>query len=171
MLSREWPLPFSKGMRMKKKNYLQMLLMVLASLVIGLGSNYFSRKPLPLFREMPAAAPAVSVSGFSEADGDFVRQFSADPGIVLLDARTVENFEHGHIPGAASLPISRFDEFFPRLQKRLRAARMLIVYCSGWTCPDSHELAIRLFQKGLKVLFLYKGGMDDWLEKGNAVEK
>ncbi|MCJ7525246.1 MAG: hypothetical protein MUP71_08500 [Candidatus Aminicenantes bacterium] len=154
---------------MNKKSIWQIMLMVLASVLIGLGSNFFAHKPLPLFREMPPAAPAVS--GFSEADVDFVRQFSADPGIVLLDARTVENFEHGHIPGAASLPISRFDEFFPHLQERLRAARMLIVYCSGWTCPDSHELALRLYQKELKVLFLYKGGMDDWLEKGNAVEK
>lgn len=156
---------------MNKKNIWQMTFMVLASVLIGLGSNFFARNPLPLFREMPSAAPAAAVSSFSEADVDFVRQFSADPGIVLLDARMVENFEHGHIPGAVSLPISRFDEFFPRQQERLRAARMLIVYCSGWTCPDSHELALRLFQKGLKVLFLYKGGMEDWLEKGNAVEK
>ncbi|MBU4268815.1 MAG: rhodanese-like domain-containing protein [Acidobacteria bacterium] len=161
----------SKGMRMNKKSILQILLMVLASVLIGLGSNFFAHKPLPLFREMPSAAPAVSVSGFSEADVDFVRQFSADPGVVLLDARTVENFEHGHIPGAASLPISRFDEFFPRQQEHLRAARMLIVYCSDLKCPDSHELALRLFRKGLKVLFLYKGGMEDWLENGNAVEK
>ena len=146
--------------------------MVLASVLIGLGSNFFARNPLPLFRKMTSATPAAAaVSSFSEADVDFVRQFNADPGVVLLDARTVENYEHGHIPGAASLPISRFDEFFPRLEDRLRSARMLIVYCSGWTCPDSHELALRLFQKELKVLFLYKGGMEDWLEKGNAVEK
>jgi len=158
-------------MRINKKNLLQMLLMVLASVFFGLGSNFFAQKPLPLFRKLRSAAPAVSVSSFSEADADFVRQFSADPGIVLLDARTVENFDRGHIPGAVSLPISRFDEFFPRHQERLQAARMLVVYCSGWTCSDSHELASRLFQKGLKVLFLYKGGMEDWLEKGNAMAK
>jgi rhodanese-related sulfurtransferase len=160
-----------KEMRLNKKNFLPMLIMVLASVCFGLGSNFFAQKPLPLFRKLPAAAPALSVFSFSEADADFVRQFSADPGLVLLDARTVENFERGHIPGAVSLPISRFDEFFPRQRERLQAARMLVVYCSGWTCSDSQELASRLFQKGLKFLFLYKGGMEDWLEKGNAVAK
>ncbi|HUU04581.1 MAG TPA: rhodanese-like domain-containing protein [Patescibacteria group bacterium] len=156
---------------MNKKSLWQMLLMVLASVLIGLGSNFFAKNSLPLFRVMRSASSVAAVSSFSEADTDFVRQFSIDPGAVLLDARTVENFELGHIPGAVSLPISRFDEFFPRHQERLLAARMLIVYCSGWTCSDSHELALRLFQKGLKVLFLYKGGMEDWLEKGNAVAK
>jgi rhodanese-related sulfurtransferase len=89
----------------------------------------------------------------------------------VLDARTVENFALGHIPGAVSLPVSRFEDFFPRRQERLRAARMLIVYCSGWSCSDSHELARRLFQNGLKSLLLYRGGMEDWLEKGHDVEK
>jgi rhodanese-related sulfurtransferase len=158
-------------MGMNKKIFLPMLPMVLASVCLGLGSNFFASKPLPLFRKLPSAAPAVPVSSFSEAAADFVRQFAADPGVVLLDARTVENFERGHIPGAVSLPVSRFDGFFPRQRGRLQAARMLIVYCSGWTCSDSHELASRLLQKGLRFIFLYKGGMEDWLEKGNAVEK
>ena len=158
-------------MTMSKKNILQMLLMVLASVLIGLGSNFFARKPLPLFRAIRPAAPAGADFVFSEADAALVSQFRSDPGVVLLDARTVENFELGHIPGAANLPISRFDEFFPRRQERLRAARMLILYCSGWTCTDSHELALRLFQNGLKSLLVYRGGMADWLEKGYAVAK
>jgi rhodanese-related sulfurtransferase len=89
----------------------------------------------------------------------------------VLDARTVENFALGHIPGALNLPISRFDEYFPRRRERLQAARMVILYCSGWTCTDSHELALRLFQNGLKSLLLYRGGMADWLEKGYDVAK
>jgi len=156
---------------LKKSDLLQMLAMVVASILFGLGSNFFSANPLPLFRKMPAAAPAVAIPGFAEADADLVRQFSADPGVALIDARTIENFAMGHIPGAVSLPISRFDEFFPNRLERLRSARMLVVYCSGRTCSDSQELAWRLFQKGFKSLFLYKGGMEDWLEKGNAVQK
>ncbi len=161
----------SQGMGMNKKNLRQMLLMVLASVLLALASNFFAEKPLPLFRKLRPAPRAASVSSFSEVDADFVRQFAADSGVVLLDARTVEDFERGHIPGAVSLPISRFNEFFPNRQMRLQAARMLVVYCSGWTCSDSQELALRLFQKGLKALLLYKGGMEDWLEKGNGVAK
>jgi hypothetical protein len=76
-----------KEMRLNKKNFLPMLIMVLASVCFGLGSNFFAQKPLPLFRKLPAAAPALSVFSFSEADADFVRQFSADPGLVLLPRR------------------------------------------------------------------------------------
>ena len=156
---------------MNKKVLLPMLFMVLASVFLGLGANFISRQPLPLFRALPAAAPALPVSAYGEADADLVRQLSADPAVVLLDARTAENFASGRIPGAVSLPVSRFDEIFPLRRERLQAARMLVVYCSGRTCSDSQQLAARLWRQGLKTLLLYQGGMEDWLEKGNAVEK
>lgn len=158
-------------MRLKKRHVLQMLALVGASVLIGLGRNFIATPPLPLFRKPPPASAALPLAGFAEADADLVRQFSADPGVALLDARTPENFERGHIPGAVSLPVSRFAEFFPGRLERLRSARMLVVYCSGPACSDSRELAERLYQKGFRSLFLYRGGMEDWLEKGNAVQR
>jgi rhodanese-related sulfurtransferase len=163
--------PAAPAMRLKKKHLLQMLALAGASILLGLVRNFIAAPPLPLFRQMPPAAGAAPLAGFAEADADMVRQFCADPQVALLDARTTENFELGHIPGAVSLPVSRFAEFFPGRLERLRSARMLVVYCSGRTCSDSRELAALLFQKGFKSLFLYRGGMEDWLEKGNAVQK
>jgi rhodanese-related sulfurtransferase len=53
----------------------------------------------------------------------------------------------------------------------LRGARLLVVYCSGESCHDSRDLALRLQGQGFRDLFLYRGGMEDWLAKGNSVAR
>lgn len=158
-------------MCLSKKNIGQMLVMIFASVVCGLVSNFIAEKPLPLFKALAKPFLIASAASFSEADADFVRQVGADSGSVLVDARPAEIYRQGHIPGAVSLPLSRFDDFIVERMEQLRAARLLVVYCSGWSCNDSHDLARRLQNKGFKDLLLYRGGMEDWLEKGNVVAR
>jgi rhodanese-related sulfurtransferase len=158
-------------MRLSKKNIGQVLVMLFASVAFGLAANFIAQRPLPLFKALAKPGPVAGAVDFSEADADFVKQLSADPGTVLIDARVPELFSQGHIPGAVSLPLSRFDDFIAERMERLRAARLLVVYCSGWSCNDSYDLARRLRDKGFKDLLLYRGGMEDWLEKENAVAR
>lgn len=148
-----------------------MLVMIFASVVCGLASNFIAEKPLPLFKALAKPYLVAGAASFSEVDADFVRQLGADSGNVLVDARPVEIYRQGHIPGAINLPISRFNDFISERLTSLRAARQLIVYCSGWSCNDSYDLARRLLGKGFKDLLLYRGGMEDWLEKGNVVAR
>jgi rhodanese-related sulfurtransferase len=158
-------------MFLSKKNIWQMVAIIIASVVCGLGSNFISEKPLPLLKALAKPGPAAGAVSFTEADADFVRQLSADPGTVLIDARVPELFSRGHIPGAISLPLSRFDDLIGERTAQLQAARLLVVYCSGPNCNDSYELALKLWGKGFTYLLLYRGGIEDWLEKGNVVAK
>jgi rhodanese-related sulfurtransferase len=155
--------------RMDKKNIVQMSLILLAGLAFGLGSNLVSRRPLPLFKALAKPAPAGAEVRFTEVDADFVAQLGGAPDTLLLDARFPELFALGHIPGAVSLPLSRFDEAFAEREPALRAARLLVLYCSGPDCHDSRDLALRLREKGFRDLLLYRGGIEDWQEKGHAL--
>ncbi len=158
-------------MNIGKKNIWQMAAIISASAFFGLGSNFIAEKPLPLFKSLPKPSPVVRAVSFSEVDADFVGQLGGDPGTLLVDARFPELFAQGHIPGAVSLPLSRFDEAFAEHGSSLRSARLLVLYCSGKDCTDSHELAMRLNEKGFRDLLLYSGGIEDWLEKGNALAR
>jgi rhodanese-related sulfurtransferase len=158
-------------MHISKKNIGQMLAIVLVSLVCGLASNFIAEKPLPLFKALVKPGPIAGAVSFSEVDADFVRQLGADSDSVLVDARPAEIYRQGHIPGAVNLPLSRFDDFITERMEQLRAARLLVVYCSGWSCNDSHDLARRLQDKGFKDLLLYRGGMEDWQLRGNAIAR
>jgi len=148
-----------------------MVVMVFASVVFGLGSNFIAEKPLPLFKALAKPVPVAGAVSFTEADADFVRQLGSDPGTILIDARLPELFDRGHISGAISLPLSRFDGLISERMAQLQAARLLVVYCSGWSCNDSYDLARRLWDKGFKNLLLYRGGIEDWLEKGYVVAR
>jgi len=156
------------NMRLHKKNLLEIALILLASVIFGLGRNYFSETPLLLFRvQVKAIRPAAQVQ-FSEADAELVRQMSTDPGSILIDARLPDLFRSGYIPGAANLPAAKFSAALPLLLPRLRAARLIIVYCGGPKCNDAADLAGMLFLKGFKDLLIYRGGIEDWVRRGNA---
>lgn len=158
-------------MKLKKRHLLQLLAMAAASILFGLGRNFFLPEPLPLFRPLAAGGAAAAVVHFTEVDADFVLQIRPGSGSLLLDARPAAAYRQGHIPGAVSLPLGQFAESLAGILAQLQAARLLVVYCSGWTCSDSQELAQRLYEKGMKDLLLYKGGMEDWNGKNHAVEK
>ncbi|HEX7502872.1 MAG TPA: rhodanese-like domain-containing protein [Acidobacteriota bacterium] len=153
------------------KNVWPLLGMVAAGLLLGLAANFFAARPLPLFRAPAEAGTATPAIQFSEVDADFVVGIGAGSGTLLLDARAAAAYRLGHIPGAVSLPLGEFAKVFPPLAKRLRDARMLVAYCSGPNCSDSRDLARRLWERGLKNLLLYKGGMEDWNEKGLALAR
>ena len=157
-------------MKLKKSNWLQMLAMVAAGILFGLARNFFLPEPLPLFRSPATAGTAAAVVQFTEVEEDFVAQIRAGSGTLLLDARPAAAYRQGRIPGAISLPVGQFAGSFAALRPRLLAARLLVIYCSGWACSDSRELALKLHEKGIKALLLDKGGMEDWSGKNHALE-
>ncbi|MBN2399118.1 MAG: hypothetical protein JXI33_02125 [Candidatus Aminicenantes bacterium] len=159
------------NLHLSKKNLVEIFIILLAGTVLGLGRNYFSQTPLPLFQGYEKKAMAEKQSQFAEVDVDFVSQLGVDPGTMLLDARPAELFRQGHIPGALSLPLPSFDEDITARLAHMRAARLLIIYCTGPDCNDSYELALKLQEKGCNDLLLYRGGIEDWLERGNALAR
>lgn len=156
------------NMRLSKRNLLEIFIILLASVVFGLGRNYLSQTPLLLFRANEKTVKAEKQIQFSEADADFVSQMIVDPGTVLIDARLPELFGPGHIQGAVNLPVARFAAALPPHLPRLRSARLVIIYCGGPDCNDAIDLAGKLFEIKIKDILIYRGGMEDWQQRGNA---
>lgn len=156
-------------MILDRKNLWRMALLVAASVVLGVGANFVSKKPLPLLRPLPK--PGAGMPAITEVDAEFVEQMRAAPGTLLIDARSADSFRSGRVPGALSLPLGEFAAVYPFLESRLRQAKLLILYCSEPTCEDSPELARWLWDKGLKKLLLFRGGMEEWSGRGYAVER
>ena len=49
--------------------------------------------------------------------------------------------------------------------------RVIVLYCTGSACTDSHDLAQRLFALGLPNLRIYTGGYPAWARHGRPVAK
>ncbi len=85
---------------------------------------------------------------------------------LLVDVRSQEAYQHGHIVGAKSIPFEDFDHRFPEFSEHSDN----IVYCYSMTCQLSYKAARWLSEKGFPAKVLI-GGFDEW-EKGQfPVEK
>ncbi len=84
---------------------------------------------------------------------------------VLLDVRPSLEYEHGHLPGAVSVPI---DELEGRLDS-LSRDRLIVTYCRGEYCLFADEAAALLRERGFRVARL-EGGWSEWRAEGRARE-
>ena len=85
---------------------------------------------------------------------------------VLLDVRTAEAFNKGHIEAAINLPYSQLT---PDKLKQYPADSLFVVYCAGPHCNAADKAAIRLakMQRPVKKM---TGGICGWLDEGFALD-
>ena len=89
---------------------------------------------------------------------------------IFVDARSREDYEAGHIPGAVSLPVGEFDDYIAAFQDRFPPDASIITYCSGRTCEDSHHLAEYLLEFGYDNVIVFIDGFPGWEADGHPIE-
>lgn len=87
---------------------------------------------------------------------------SGKADFVLLDVRSHELYEKGHVPGAVSLPHGKIIEATLR---DYPPQTIFVVYCAGPHCNGAHRGAIRLARLGRPVKMMI-GGITGWLDEG-----
>ena len=81
---------------------------------------------------------------------------------VLLDVRSNEAYEAGHVDGAISFPYSRINE--ENLQG-FASDSLFVVYCAGPHCNATEKAAIRLAKLKRPVKKMI-GGVCGWVDEG-----
>jgi rhodanese-related sulfurtransferase len=88
---------------------------------------------------------------------------------IFFDARRSSAYREGHIPGARSISVWE-DGIDQKIQQFYEEGHLpdtiLVVYCSGGDCEDSHLLAERLWGLGFNRVVVYKDGFPDWKARG-----
>ena len=93
-----------------------------------------------------------------------------DQGALFLDARPRDFWRMSRIPGSLPLPEEGFDKAFPEVEERLRRARTIVVYCSGYGCEASHLVARKLRERGVAAAILDEG-LPAWEDAGLPLDK
>lgn len=88
-----------------------------------------------------------------------------------VDARIRELYAEGHLPQAVSLPFDEADDALTKFIDKVAKDTPLIVYCSGYGCPDSFDLAKKLLAAGYQNVKVYEGGFPEWQDAGLPVVK
>jgi rhodanese-related sulfurtransferase len=82
--------------------------------------------------------------------------------VLWVDARSTEEYEADHVPGALHLNLENWDELFPKFLDQWVPGKRVVVYCSAATCELSREVAERLRKNDISSVFVLKGGWETW---------
>ena len=84
--------------------------------------------------------------------------------IVILDVRSREAYEKGHVPGAIQIPREQW-----RTTPALERGKTHIVYCYSQQCHLAAKACLEFTRRGFRVMEL-EGGMTAWEAFGYHVE-
>lgn len=111
-----------------------------------------------------ATNTAQTADPLEEIDREELLQRVRNGQAVVLDVRPRQEYAHGHIPGAISIPV---DELPHRLAE-LPADRTIVAYCRGRYCVFAHDAVRQLRASGHHALRLAEG-MLEWRLAGLPV--
>ncbi|MEV4167721.1 rhodanese-like domain-containing protein [Nonomuraea sp. NPDC049709] len=121
----------------------------------------------------PAADPAAAVAHFAarlsfETDVSDVAAdlAAATPGLVVVDSRSRESWDQGHVQGAVHLPTA---EIAARAATTVPADAMVVTYCWGPGCNGATRAALEFARLGYRVKEMI-GGFEYWAREGFPVE-
>ncbi len=86
--------------------------------------------------------------------------------IILVDTRSPEAFQRGHIPGAMNIPHRTMSA---ATTAHLDKGVLIVTYCDGIRCNGSTKGALNMVKLGFRVRELI-GGLDGWRVDGYPVD-
>lgn len=90
----------------------------------------------------------------------FSNKFKNDPNSILLDVRTKQEFDDGHIPN--SILIDIYSPAFPEKIKELDKEKNYYIYCRSGN--RSYHAGVFMLQQGFKTVYNLADGILDWNE-------
>src|SRR5512137_1498273 len=85
-------------------------------------------------------------------------------GLVLIDARSPQEYQEVHIKSAINIPLANFEKDATLLTAAKDAH--IVFYCNGVKCGKSGKSALIARSLGYTDISVYADGMPVWEEKG-----
>lgn len=153
-----------------KKLTIEIVTIILVAVTAAFFFNLISGNNINIFRPYKSDLPEGDRYEPEVIDIEIFKFYLGKKGTIVLDARTEDDFRAGHIPGAAGFNTRDFERIFRERGELLKLGKTILIYCSGPGCTDSSDLAIKLHGKGIKEIFVFKGGIEEWISAGDELE-
>lgn len=116
--------------------------------------------------ETPASIPGTTTISAE----DVISLLDKHANLVIVDARIDKDRKGGHIEGSVSLP--DVDTTETSLAKVVpNKATPVLFYCNGVKCGRSVKSAKNAVQWGYKTIYWFRGGWEEWTDKGMPISK
>jgi phage shock protein E len=122
---------------------------------------------MPNWRRHVKTAPVAATTKFKNVGVDEFAKLAADKQNVILDVRTSQEYQAGHLPGAVNLDVNAPD--FKAKVAELDKGKAYLIHCAaGVRSTKACEI---LDQLEFPKLYNLTGGLKAWVSAGQPVEK
>lgn len=94
-------------------------------------------------------------------------KIAKEPGAMIIDTRTAQEYADGHIDGAVLIPVTEIQSSWQGLPKDHYAP--IIVYCTIGV--RSSKARVILKERGYTRVYNLKGGIEAWKAEGQPMVK
>ena len=115
-----------------------------------------------------ASLSAQAVRNVPRISIDDLKALMQQDAVLVLDVRNADEFKSGHIPGAVNLDYTRVTAEGARFKGE---SRTVVAYCACANEMTAARAAVDLAAVGVPGAKALKGGWDEWLSRGEKVEK
>lgn len=108
----------------------------------------------------PAGEPEWIKKSYKEVDSIVLKSAYENNSALIVDARPYKKFLQETIPGAISIPDTKLDKLIGRFP--FNKEEKIIVFCGGFKCVKSHNVAKKLISLSYKNVSVYAAGLPAW---------
>ena len=120
-----------------------------------------------LFFAISAMLFAACAPKYPTVTPDEFEQAIAEPDVQLVDVRTPEEYEQGHIVGAMNIDW-KSDAFADEAGQMLDKSKIVAVYCR--VGHRSYEAGDKLYKMGYTHIVELQGGLEAWKAAGKTIQ-
>ena len=167
-----------------KMAFRQFMILLALSVVLAIGVNLVSPNAIPLvgeYRSISSNGEPIVPPTAEPGDPPFIdislARLEFDLGkAIFLDARSLEEFECGTIPGSINIPFEYLPDgdltgYFDSAFAGAAFDRTFVIFCSGEECDLSLHLGRLLKTFSYTNTMIFFGGSREWEQAGFEVER
>jgi thiosulfate sulfurtransferase len=99
---------------------------------------------------------------------DELKALMAKDAVLVLDVRDPDSFAKGRIPGALNVD---YTQILTQADRFAGEKRTIVAYCACANEMTAARASVDLAAKGIAGAKALKGGWDEWVQRGEKIEK
>jgi len=99
---------------------------------------------------------------------DELKALMEQKAVLVIDVRDPESFAKGRIPGSVNVD---YTQVLKQAEKFAGEKRTIVAYCACANEMTAARASVDLAAKGIPGAKALKGGWDEWLQRGEKIEK
>lgn len=99
---------------------------------------------------------------------DELKALMAKNEVLILDVRDPESFAKGRIPGAVNVD---YTQILKQADRFANEKRTIVAYCACANEMTAARASVDLAAKGIAGAKALRGGWEEWIQRGETIEK